>query len=73
MTPDDFYDLPEEAYLKLDISLLSPQDLSELAYYIWSFHEDNQILLNWRLNTLLPLLESYKLEISAEVEDLNGE
>lgn len=69
MTVDDLYGLPAEAYYKLDLSLLTPQDLTELAYYIWCWHEDNEELLKWRLDVLLP---KCKPSIE-EVEDLDGE
>lgn len=69
MTIDELYGLPAEAYFKLDLSLLTPEDLNELSYYIWCWHEDNEELLKWRLDVLLPRC---KLS-TVEVEDLDDE
>jgi hypothetical protein len=52
----DLYNLVPEDYLRLDIVNLPPEDLKELAYYLWCCYEDDELLMDWRDKILLPIL-----------------
>ena len=66
---ESLYCLSPEDYLKLDITSLPPEDLKELAYYIWCCYEDDELLMDWRSKILLPIVE--KLCASASVEEFD--
>jgi hypothetical protein len=54
---EEIYSFNTEEFLALDVTAMALEDLSELSYFIWCWHEDNPVLLEWRAKILLPLLE----------------
>jgi hypothetical protein len=70
---DSLYSLSPEDYLKLDITSLPPEDLKELAYYLWCCYEEDELLMDWRTKILLPIVNKFCTASVEEVEDLDGE
>jgi len=64
------YDLEPEEYLSLDLSCMSPDDLHDLAYFVWCCYDDDVVLMEWREKLLLPYINKVcPKSILAEVEE----
>jgi len=70
MTIDELYGLAPEEMLKVNLAELSPQDLSELAYYLWCCYEDDEEVQKWRSEIILPMIK-VSTEASVPEEDLD--
>jgi hypothetical protein len=67
-----FYGLKSEAYLTMDIESLSPENLKELAYYLWCFYPNDDQVMTWRKLKLLPRIENLSPPDTFEEYDLDG-
>ena len=53
-----YLDLEPEEYMLVDPTMLSPEELREFSYILWAcFSEDEQIMA-WREQQVLPLLKT---------------
>jgi hypothetical protein len=52
-----FYSLDQDKLPELDLEIRSQKELRALAYYIWCFFPENEPLLLWRKEKLLPLIQ----------------
>lgn len=70
------YDLEPEEYLRLDLSCMPPEDLHDLAYFIWCCYDDDAVLMEWREKLLLPYINKVcpkSIYAEAEEEDEEGD
>ena len=52
----DFYQLEIEDFPKLDLTSLPDDELRELSYFVWAIYQENEGLMTWRRERLLPLI-----------------
>lgn len=56
----------------MDIESLSPENLKELAYYLWCFYPNDDQVMTWRKLKLLPRIENLSPPDTFEEYDLDG-
>lgn len=66
----ELYGRTPEQYMVMDLTSLQPQDLKELAYYLWCCFEDDKVLMEWREKVLLPFVQ---MSCPAEPEPVEEE
>ena len=52
------YELTPEQFKSLPVGQMEAADLRELAYYLWCCHAEDEDLMIWREQRLLPLVRS---------------
>ncbi len=52
----DFFHLEPEEFPQLDLAIYSDAALREMAYFIWSMYPEDDGLMIWRKEKVLPLV-----------------